>query len=1008
MWHLTKFAVQNRILVFLVAVLLLITSVWALFSMKTEMIPDIQFPYLTIITVYPEASPDVVASNVSTPIEKVISERWDGHGLKSVTSTSANNVSVIEAEFAFGTNMDKVTQAIRQSISQLDFPPEVLNYARENSGVNENPRVIPIDMSIMPLVVFSLSGDFPPDKLKEIADSRIVPQMKAVKGIISAETEGGEKEQVIIVPDPAKLSQFGISLSQIVDHLGLAYDSLGQIENAAMGTDGATLKDVAAVGLGPGPMTVLTRSASSSSETSKPSVVIQVLKKDSANTVDVANAVVARAEEINNLDSGVELTVLFDQSDYIEKSISQLEEKAIIGGVLAIAVVFLFLMAVRASLVTAISIPSSVFIGFLAMYAFGITINIMTLSAMSIAVGRLIDDSIVIVEIIYRRLQRGEVFRDAAIGGAKEVATPITSATLATVAIFLPLMFVGGIVGELFIPFALTVTFAMIASLLVALMLVPALSNLLVGDRTQTKREVTWYQRGYVRVLGWALAHRARVLIIVIVLFLSSGGLVSMIGTSFMSGMGDKALTANIQMPAGTDIKVTSQKAAEVEALLADNPQIKKFATTVGTSTSLWGAMSTASGGGNNTAEISIYLKSGANLTREADNLRDACQKITGDAKIAITTSESDSGMGSGLDISIQGENYEDIAATAKELTSRIEGIKGLENVEANVAQVVPKLDIELDPARAQALGMATERLQEEFDLLMMGGVLPDKSATINGETYQISVRGVSDRLSGDLEQIKALPIGWPQSASLGDVASVTLPERPTHVIHIDQVLAAKITGEITDKDVGAVNAKVKKQINKLADTPGVKVEMHGAAEDMEETFTRMVIAILAAIVISFMVVALIMRSILNPLIIMVSLPLASIGAMLALFITGHTISVSSLMGILMLVGIVLTNAIVLISLVEQLRMSGMNTHDALIEGGRTRLRPILMTAMTTIFAMMPLALGVSSGTMIAADLGVVVIGGMFSSTLLTLIVIPVVYSLTDRFRRGPKSARSV
>ncbi|MFA4837646.1 MAG: efflux RND transporter permease subunit, partial [Dehalococcoidia bacterium] len=792
---------------------------------------------------------------------------------------------------------------------------------------------------------------------------------------------------------------FGISISQIVGNLAPSYNSLTQIRNAPLGTDGTTMQDVANVDLGPGPMTVLTRTASSSSESSKSSVVIQVLKKDSANTVDVANAVVAKSKELNGLDNGVKLTVLYDQSDYIKKSINQLEEKAIIGGILAIAVVFLFLRAFRASLVTAISIPSSVFMGFLAMYAFGVTINIMTLSAMSIAVGRLIDDSIVIVEIVYRRIQQGEAFRDAAINGAKEVATPITSATVSTVVIFLPLMFVGGIVGELFIPFALTVTFAMIASLIVALMLVPALSNLIVGERDKTKEKETWYQKVYVRTLGWALAHRARVLVIVLVLFVGSFGLVSMIGTSFMSGMSGKSLTVDVQMPAGTDIQATSQKAMEVEALLAGNKEIKKFSTTVGTSTSLSGAMSAASGGGNNTAEISIYLKSDANMNREAENLRAACQQIAGDAQIAVSTSASQ-GMGSsGLDISIQGKNYDDVAKTAGDLASQLQGIDGLENVEANIAMVVSELDIKLDPAKANALGLAPDQLQKDLDLLKRGEILPDKSATINGETYNISTIGVEDQL-GDLEQIKALRIGWPQSVNLGDVATVTQLERPTHVIHIDQELAATIAGEITGKDIGAVNSKVQKKIDKLPDHPGVEVKVHGTAEDMNDTFSRMIIAILAAIVISFMLLALIMRSVLNPLIIMVSLPLASIGAMLALFLTGTTIGISALMGVLMLVGIVLTNAIVLIALVEQLRKSGMNTHDALIEGGRTRLRPILMTAMTTIFAMLPLALGVSSGTMIAAELGVVVIGGMFSSTLLTLLVIPVVYSLTDRFRR--------
>jgi HAE1 family hydrophobic/amphiphilic exporter-1 len=999
---LTRISLYKRWVTFLIVALIAGGSIYATLHLKMEMIPDIEFPYTTVVTVYPQASPDEVVSEVSTPIENVIWERWEGKGLKHVTSTSADSISVVFAEFEFGTNMDEVTDSLYQGISELDLPPEVLDYPQMDPSIKENPRVIPINLTtMMPLVTFSLSGDLPPDQLKEVADTQIVPALEDVKGVLSVETEGGDKEQVIIAPNPEKMNQYGISMSQIISLLASEYDSLTEIEHARLGTDDITLGDIADVGQGPAPMAVVTRT------NGKSSLTINVLKDDKSNTVNVANAVVAKGNEIGgNLGNGLELAPVFDQSDFIERSINQLRDKALIGGALAILVVFLFLMTVRASLVTAISIPLSMLIGFMAMRLSGITINLLTLSAMTIAVGRLIDDSIVMVEVIYRRLQRGEGFREAAINGAKEIATPITAATLATVAIFLPLMFVGGIVGQLFIPFALTVTFAMLASLLVALMVVPALSNFLVGGKAKkAKVGQPWYQKVYTPVLKWALGHRALTLIIAGVLFVGSLGLLPIVGTSFMSGMSEKMLIVDIQMPSGTDIRVTSGVAAEVEALLDGNKEIKDYYTTVGTSASLTGAIGTAAGGGDNTAQINVYLDPGADMDKEAEALRLACKGITGGEGIAVSTSESAVGAGMGfssVDISIQGEDPDAIARTTSELYTRLEGVEGLANLESELTMVVPKLDIAISDSKVAALGLSPEQsqqLQQEVYLLKMGGNVPGVEVNINGASHSVFIKGVAKGLSG-IEEAETLRIGWPHSVALEDVADVALLQRPTHISHTDLKLSATIRAAITEKDVGAVNRAIQGKINDLSPHEGVEVKMGGVAEEMSSTFSRMGIAIIAAIFISFVVVVVMMRSVLNPLIIMVSLPLASIGALLGLLIGGYTLGVSGMMGMLMLVGIVLTNAIVLIALVEQLRQGGMSTYDALVQGGQTRLRPILMTALTTIFAMVPLALGVGSGTVIAAELAVVVIGGLFSSTLLTLVVIPVLYSLTERLRR--------
>jgi len=1007
MWHLTKLALRSRVVTILLALAVAGVSIFAFLGLKVELIPDISFPYTTVFTVYPQATPDTVVNEVTSPIEKVVWDEWSGKGLKHVTSTSSAGMSMVMAEFEYGTDMTAMGNSLNEGISKLTLPQAVINFPKVMGSNTKNPQIIPINMNILPLMNLSLSGDLPPEQLKQIAVTQIVPELTKVEGVLRVDTEGGDKDQVVIAPDPDKMNRYGVSMAQIAGLLGTGYSSLNEIENTSLGLDSVKLSGVAMVSKSPPPLSAITRT------NGKPSVGISVVKTEAANTVETANAINAKVAELKGkLSSGVTISTIFDQSDFIKASINQLWEKAIIGGVLAILVVFLFLWAVRASLITAISIPLSLLIGFFCMSLTGITLNILTLMAMALAVGRLIDDSIVMVEIIFRRIRRGENFKEAAIGGAREVATPITTATLATVAIFIPLMFVGGIVGEIFIPFALTVTFAMLASLLVALMLIPVLSRWLVSSKPKIIAiRDNWYQKIYTRALKWTLGHRVTVVAIAVVLLIGSMGLLSVTGTSFMSGaMGEATISINIALPANTEISATSAVATKVETLLSGNAAIKSFQSTIGTSTSMAGIMSASQGGGgSNTATIIVYLKSNADLQQEVSAINKACQGIVENGLITVG-SDSGGGMGGGgfsisnVNLSVQGQNQEDIARVTAQLMEKLQGVNGIADVKSDLTTVVPKLNIAVDPAKAATLGLpATQmaQLQQEFILLMNGGTLPGKTVTIDNESYPIYIKGIAQNLS-DAEQAKNLKIGFPKSVTLNDIADVAILELPSHVSHTDTVLSATITGTITDKNVGTVNKAIQQQVDALPAHPGVNIVTAGIAEEMGNTFSRMFIAIIVAIIIVFLIVILMMRSIINPLIIMVSLPLAFIGSIPALLISGYTLGVSALMGLLMLVGIVLTNAIVLVSMVEQQRKNGLSIQDALLEGGKTRLRPILMTALTTILAMVPMAVSVSSGNMLGAELAIVVIGGMVSSTFLTLFVIPAIYSLVHRRQKQP------
>jgi HAE1 family hydrophobic/amphiphilic exporter-1 len=957
-------------------------------------------------------------SEVTTPVEDVLWEQWKGRGLKHVSSTSASGISVVFAIFEYGTDMDNVNSAIREAIAGLDLPEEVLAVPQMSTQLAENPTILPIDLSQMPLVVLSLSGDYPQYELKDIAEADFLPVLEQVDGVFSAEIQGGDRERVLISPDPQQMVMSNVSMYQIVALLTMGghYDSLEAIENAPMAVDSVVLGDIANVSLGLAPTTVITRTDGEAS------VAIFVMKEGDANTVEVANAVMEKAQEIEaDLVGDFELVTVLDQSEFIEDSISQLLLMAIIGSILAIFIVFLFLWAFRASLVTAMSIPLSVLIGFLVMHFSGITINLLTLSAMAIAVGRLIDNSIVVTEVIYRRMKDGEGWREAAIGGAKEVAAPITSATLATVAIFLPLGFVGGIVGELFVPFALTITFALIASLLVALMVVPAFSKWFVStsgakrDEGRARPRANWYQRVYVSVLKWALGHRAITLVVTFIAFIGSLMLLPVIGTSFMPSMSEPMLMVEIELPPGTELQVTSDVVAQVESVIDNEVQdMRYYLSTIGTSTSLMGAMSTAEGGGDNTAEITIMLEPHADMQREHlaldEGLNDLRDSIGFDFINVLTGEAASAGpMGTtGLDIAVVGESRDEVNHAAELLYERLLEVEGISNLETQLSRVVPTLDIDLDFSKAIAMGLNDGQLlevQQEMHLLRTGSSLNDVVVGTGSESYGVTLKGISRELyvAENPEALtKALPIGYPVSVTLGDIADIALVQSPTHISHYDLQFSASIEGTVDEKDMGAVNRRVDDVIDEVLATPGledVDVKMGGMFEEMASGFSSMGIAIIIAIFIAFLILAISMRSVLNPLIIMVSLPLASIGAILGLLIAGYPLGMSGMMGVLMLVGIVLTNAIVLIALVTQLRKRGMSTYDALIEGGQTRLRPILMTALTTMIAMVPLAVGVGAGTLLAAELAVVVIGGLFSSTLLTILVIPVIYSLADGLR---------
>jgi len=1016
----TKAALKRRWLTLLIAALVAGASVWAVLTLKMELIPDIQLPMTTVVTVYPQAQPEEVMEQVTVPIEGTAAGI---SGLLHTSSSSSENSSVVFFQFEYGTDMGRVNAIIAERLDDIELPPEVRSLPAMMPGLDNNPRLYPIDLNQMPVVILSLYGDFPAQTLEEVAVSQVVPALEGIEGVLSVPVTGGTEEKLLVNPVLDAMIEEGVSMGQLAAVLQTTgYDSLESLRSTVLRPDGLLLEDVAQVKLDVAPGASITRT------NGKPSVRISITKETTANTVNTANAVLKKAHTLAAaLPAGLSLATVLDQSEYIEASVSDLTNNALIGSALAIAVVFLFLLAFRASLVTALSIPLSLLVGFLVMRFTGLTINILTLSAMVIAVGRVIDNSIVILEVLYRRMQQGERFADATINGVREVVAPITSATIATVVIFLPLAFVGGMVGEMFIPFGLTLTYALIGSLLIALTVVPALSGYLLRARVQTLARSPWYLGIYGAMLGWCLRHRAATVAIAAVLFLGSFALLPIIGTTFMPEMNTSTLMVDIEMPGDTSMARMEQVAADAERILGAHADVLTYSTEIGPSSGALAAVAAVFGGGNTSsfATITVVISPDADGDVVADSLRSKLEAITNEGTVTVRSREAMAvGTTSRLEISVRGDSYQDINAAAESLAADLrvaaqggvpedpesrpeqrrremeqKALSHIEDIELEIVDTKPKLIVEPDPARVMTLGFTMEQiasLQKELFIVRQGASVGE--VELDGIVHEVFLQGLAEQLT-DPDVAARLRVGFPNPVALGDIATVAVGEQPTSISRYEGKVAAAITANITQENVGAVNRAVQSRIDSLDVPPGVEISMGGITEDMMESFSDMYVAIGIAMVLAFVVLVVTFRSIRNPLIIMVSLPLASIGALLGLFVAGRPLGVTGLMGILMLVGIVLTNAVVLVAVVEQLRRGGMDPYQAVVAGARTRLRPILMTAITTIIAMVPLALGFGQGVLMAAELATVVIGGLFSSTFLTLLVIPAVYAIVNRIR---------
>ncbi|MEE1779754.1 MMPL family transporter [Streptomyces sp. SID7834] len=1020
---LSRFSLAQRALIGLISIVALVFGAIAIPQLKQQLLPTIELPMVSVLAPYQGASPDVVEKQVVEPLENAIKAV---DGVEGITSTASEGNAVIMASFDFG---DEGTKQLVADIQQA------VNRARVQLPGSVDPQVVAGSTDDIPTVVLAVTSDKDQQALADELDRTVVPALEDIEGVGQVSVDGVQELQISVVPDDGKLAAAGLnagSLSQALQaagatvpagsfsesgksrtiQVGGSFTSLQQIEdlkvvaqNPATGEGGKPVRvgDVATVKQEPATAVSLTRT------NGKPSLAVMATMDKDGSAVAISDAVQDKLPGLRkDLGAGAELTVVSDQGPAVSKSISGLTTEGALGLLFAVVVILVFLASIRSTLVTAVSIPLSIVLALIVLWTRDLSLNMLTLGALTIAIGRVVDDSIVVLENIKRHLGYGEERQSAIITAVKEVAGAVTSSTLTTVAVFLPIGLVGGMVGQLFGSFSLTVTAALLASLLVSLTVVPVLSYWFLRPpkgtdtdpdearrKAEEKEAASRLQRLYVPVLRFATRRRVTSVVIAFAVLFGTFGMVPLLKTNFFDQGEQEVLSVKQELTPGTSLEAADEAARKVEKVLAADKGVEDYQVTVGSS----GFLAAFGGGtGANQASYQVTLKDSADFDATQDRIDEALGKLDG---IGDTTIAAGDGFGSqDLSVVVKAADADVLKKASEAVRGEVAELEDVTDVQSDLAQSVPRISVKANDKAADA----------GFDGTTLGAAVagavrgtPAGTAIMDDTERDVLVKSAEPATT--MTELKALRLG---PVRLGDIATVELVPGPVSMTRIDGQRAATITAKPTGDNTGAVSTSLQTKIDALDLPDGATATIGGVSEDQNDAFMKLGLAMLAAIAIVFMLLVATFRSLIQPLILLVSIPFAATGAIGLLVVTGTPMGVPAMIGMLMLIGIVVTNAIVLIDLINQYRAQGMGVVEAVVEGGRHRLRPILMTALATIFALVPMALGVTGeGGFISQPLAVVVIGGLITSTLLTLLLVPTLYAVVElrKERRAEKKA---
>ncbi len=1004
--------------------------------MKLETLPNINTPIVSVTTVYPGATPEDVAAKVSEPIEKRLKNL---DGVNVVSSTSYQNASAVQIEYKFSKDMEEAKTEVEEALSDLPFP----------DGVNE-PEVSRLSFNAFPVIALSVANeDQSLAQLTSTVEDTIIPQLEGVDGVASVQASGQQVQEAQVVFDQDKLAQYGLTEetvqniikgSDVTTPLGLYTfkdsqksvmidGNITTIEDlkemkipVTPSTGGATeasqgqkpsgqgqTPQAPATGEAPAGMKIPTiqlsdiadieligKAESISRTNGKESIGLQVVKTADANTVDVVNAVKEEVKTFEKDIDGVEIISTFDQGEPIEESVSTMLNKALFGAVFAVIIILLFLRDIKSTLISVVSIPLSLLIAILLLKQMDITLNIMTLGAMTVAIGRVIDDSIVVVENIYRRMSlKGELLKgkDLIREATKEMFVPIASSTIVTIAVFLPLGLVQGMIGELFLPFALTIVFALLASLLVAVTIVPMLAHSMfkkgVGKKHVEKKSrlANWYKG----VLNWTLNHKIITSILAIAMLVGSLFLVPLIGVSFLPSDEEKMVMATYKPDPGQTEEEVNKIAQDAEEYF----QGRKGAETI--QYSVGGENPMSPGSSNNAIFYVQYNDDTDNFSEEKEKVIKDLQQATDKGEWASQDFSASAGSNE-IVVYVYGETLKEIEPVVNDIQGMMEDKKDFKKVGSSISESYDEYSFIADQEKLSELGLTAGQIAMELGQTRQRPVL----TTIEKDGEEVNVyldveKEKYESIDDLTDKTIQSPLGM--EVPIKDVVEVQEGKTSDTVSRRDGKVFAQVSGELKTDDVSKASQDIQKEIDEMDVPSGIDVNMGGVTEDIKESFTQLGLAMLAAIAIVYLILVITFGGGLAPFAILFSLPFTIIGALVGLLIAGETISISSMIGALMLIGIVVTNAIVLIDRVIHKEKEGLSTREALLEAGSTRLRPILMTAIATIGALFPLALGLEGSGLISKGLGVTVIGGLTSSTLLTLVIVPIVYEILMKIK---------
>lgn len=1026
MSYLAVLSLKNRALIALVTIVAAVFGGLALTSLKQELIPSIEFPQLAVVTTYPGASPEVVEADVSTPIENAIQ---GVEGLESTTATSTTNASIVSASFTYGTDLATAEQKILAAIGRIDDQlPDSADTSVASASIDD-----------FPVIQLAVTGFPDAETIQATLQSTVIPELQDVDGVNAASIVGGVGQRVTITPDAAALAERGFAQQAITDALdangvlfpggeltegdqtltvqtGTKLTSVDELRALPLVPSDAeqiqagltTIGDVASVAEEQDPTTTISR------VDGQPALTIAVTKLPAANTVDVSRGVLAALPDLEASLGGAEFTVVFDQAPFVEQSIEALAQEGLLGLVFAVVVILIFLMSVRSTLVTAISIPTSVLVTFIGLQAFGYSLNILTLGALTIAIGRVVDDSIVVIENIKRHYVGDADKIPTIVRAVREVAAAITASTITSVAVFLPIAFVGDVTGELFRPFSLTVTIAMAASLLVSLTIVPVLASWFLKPGTVVRdaegnpvdpesptAPPSRLQKTYVPVLSWTLKHSWVTLILAVLVLGGTIAAVPLLKTDFLGDSGQNTFTVTQEIGSAPSLDAEDAAAQRVEDVLLDIPGIQTVQTSIGSSGS---ALRDAFSGGGSGITYSITTESGADQVALRERVRTELTALDGAGEIEVAAAGG--GFGStDITVDVTAPDGQALQQANDAVVAALDGRVGIGQVTSSLSASLPFVSVQVDRDAAAERGLS----ETAVGALIAGTGQPRQAGTVELDGRGVTVYIAATDPPTTIDALRALEIPTATGpVRLDEIATVDTSETPPSITTARGLRTASVTVTPTIDDLTASSSTVRDALADAGLPDGATAEVGGVVADQQDAFGQLGLALLAAILIVYVVMVATFKSLRQPLLLLISVPFAATGAILMLLVTGVPLGVAGMIGALMLVGIVVTNAIVLIDLVNQYRARGLSVHDATVVGGARRLRPILMTALAAIFALVPMALGITGhGGFISQPLAVVVIGGLVSSTFLTLLVLPTLYNLVEGARERRAQRRS-